>query len=116
MTSAPQLDSLPPVVRPDPETRLDQLLAEYATVKPLADKYAAQIKAITDGIKSELTTLHPERTEIMVVGDALANPLRLEAVQQWRIDTPRLKAEKPELYVRFAKQSTTWRLSQVKQS
>jgi predicted phage-related endonuclease len=104
------------VVRADPDTRLDQLLAEYATVKPIADEYAAKIKGITDGIKAELVTLHPDQREITVVGSVLADPLRLEAVQKWGLDTKRLKTEKPDIYVRYAKQRTEWRLCRVKPS
>jgi hypothetical protein len=103
-----------PVVRPDPDTRLDQLAAEYAALKPLADEYAARLKTIIDGIKAELVQLHPDQREIVLVGSTVSTPLRLEAVSCWRLDTQTLKAEQPGIYVRFAKQSTSWRLSQVK--
>lgn len=103
-----------PVVRPDPDTRLDQLAAEYASLKPLADEYVARLKTIIDGIKAELVALYPEQSEIVLVGSTVPLPLRLEAVTQWRLDTKTLKKDKPEIYVRFAKQSTSWRLCQVK--
>ena len=102
-----------PVVRPEPDTRLDQLAAEYAALKPLADEYAARLKTITDGIKSELAQLHPGETEILLVGSTTPTPLRMLAVTQWRLDTKRLKSEQPNIYVRFAKQSTSWQLRQV---
>lgn len=105
-----------PVVRPDPDTRLDQLAAEYYALKPLADEYAARLKTITDGIKAELVELHPDQREILLVGSTVPTPLRLEAVQQWRLDSKNLKQERPELWVRFARQSTLWRLCQLKQA
>jgi hypothetical protein len=105
---------LPPVVRPAPDTRLDQLAAEYASIKPLADEYTARLKTITDGIKTELVALHPDREEILLVGSTVPLPLRLEAVSSWRLDSKTLKKEKPEVWVRFARQSTSWRLSQQK--
>lgn len=106
----------PPVVRPPADTRLDQLAAEYASLKPLADEYAARLKTIIDGIKSELVTLHPDQREIMLVGTTVAEPLRLEAVTSWRLDTKTFKGAQPELYVQYARQSTSWRLSQMKQA
>ena len=110
----PLLVPTTPVVRPEPDTRLDQLLAEYATVKPLADEYAARLKAVTDGIKAELIERHPGEREILAVGPAGTSPLRLEAIEQWRLDTKGLKKDKPEIYVRFARKLTSWRLSALK--
>lgn len=103
-----------PVVRPEPDTRLDQLAAEYAALKPLADEYRARLETIVSGIKTELAQLHPGETEVLLVGSTVPTPLRLQAVTQWRLDTKKLKAEQPNIYVRFAKQSTSWRLDQVK--
>ena len=105
---------LPPVVRPEPDTRLDQLVAEYHSLKPLADEYKARLETIINGIKTELVALHPDREEILLVGSTVPMPLRLEAVSSWRLDTKTLKKEKPEVWVRFARQSTSWRLSQQK--
>ena len=103
-----------PVVRPDPDTRLDQLAAEYAALKPLADEYLARLEGIKTSIKSELVQLHPGESEIVLVGSTVPLPLRVKAVTKWSLDTKRLKAEKPDIYVRFAKQSTSWELRQVK--
>jgi hypothetical protein len=106
----------PPVVRPDSDTRLDQLVAEYELTKPLADEYTAKLKGIVDGIKAELVERHPEQREIVLVGTTATNPLRLEAVQRWQLDTKKLKSERPELYVSYAYQATSWRLCQMKQA
>lgn len=106
----------PTVVRPDTDTRLDQLAAEYAALKPLTDEYAARLKAITDGIKAELTALHPDQSEILLIGSTVDTPLRLEAITNWRLDSTKLKSDNPNLWVRYAKQSTSWRLSRVRQS
>ena len=103
-----------PVVRPEPDTRLDQLLAEYAALKPQADEYAARLKTVSDGIKAELVERHPDQREILAAGSAGTTPLRLEAVVQWRLDTTKLKAARPEIYAAYARQSTSWRLSQLK--
>jgi hypothetical protein len=105
---------LPPVVRPEPDTRLDQLVAEYHSLKPLADEYRTRLETIKSGIKAELHGLHPDREEILLIGSTVPDPLRLQAVSKWTLDTKTLKKERPELWVRFAKQSTSWELRQVK--
>lgn len=110
----PAQDYLPPVVRPDADTRLDQLVAEYHSLKPLADEYAERLETIKTGIKAELRGLHPDRTEILLIGSTTGDPLRLEAVTKWGLDTRKLKETEPETYARFARQSTSWYLRQVK--
>lgn len=114
MVEAANRPASPPVVRPDPDTRLDQLAAEYASLKPLADEYAARLKTIIDGIKAELVALHPDQSEITLIGSTVPDALRLEAVTSWRLDSKTFKKDKPEIWVRYAKQSTSWRLSQMK--
>lgn len=98
-----------------PESRLEALLAQYDLAKAEAEKAAESLKAITDGIKAELAAAAPEgETDIRVDSPDLAQPLRLSAVTSWRVDATKLKAEAPETYVRYAKQSTAWRLERVK--
>lgn len=103
----------PPVVRPPADTRLDQLAAEYASLKPLADEYKARLKTIVDGIKSELVQLHPNQSEILLIGTTTPLPLRVQAVTKWQLDTKALKAENPGLYVAYARRATSWELRQV---
>lgn len=98
------------VVKPEPDSRLDQLAAEYAALEPLAKQYAARLKEITDGIKSELATAAPGQTEMLLTSSYLAKPLQLQAVTKWTLDTKALKATDPETYVRWAKRSTSWTL------
>lgn len=123
MTSTPTLaqiadavtapDVKPATVRPEPDSRLDQLSAQYDLVKAEAEKAAGALKAVTDAIKLELSQLAPDATSVDLDSDHLARPLRLNAVTSWRVDANKLKAEDPETYVRYAKQSTAWTLKQV---
>lgn len=104
-----------PVVNPTPESRLDQLTAEYALQKPKADAATERLKELTDSIKAELATLLPDgATSILLTSPHLLKPLRLEAVESWRFDAKTCKTEDPHAYVRFAKKSTTWRLAAVR--
>ncbi|TCB97555.1 hypothetical protein E0H26_11595 [Micromonospora zingiberis] len=93
-----------------PGSRLDELLAAYAELKPAADEAAARLKTVTDAIKAELTEAAPGEQRIDVTHEALAQPLRLSYVESWRLNTKQLKAEAPEIYVRFAVKGGKWEL------
>ncbi|WP_428964128.1 hypothetical protein [Micromonospora fluostatini] len=93
-----------------PGSRLDDLLAAYAVLKPAADEAAARLKTVTDAIKAELTTALPDVQRIEVAHGSLAQPLRLTYVDSWRLDTKALKAEMPEVYVRYARKGGKWDL------
>jgi hypothetical protein len=103
----------PGVVQPEPDSRLAQLCARYDAAKIAADDAAGYLKSITDGIKVELAEAAPGETRVDLVHPALTAPLRLQAKTTWRLDTPRFRAEQPETYVRYAKQSVSWELRAV---
>lgn len=111
---APMIQPPPPVQIPvvlaTPDSRLEQLLALYAQYKPLVDEYTEKLKAVTDGIKVELTLAAPGHTKIKVDSPELTRPLQLMAVEQTRIDTKALHAEAPEVYAFFARKQTVWQL------
>lgn len=100
-------------VTPEPDSRLAQLAAQYDLAKAEADKAATDLKAITNAIKLELTNAAPGETSIDLVSDDLVNPLRLVAVESWRIDATKLKSERPETYVRYTVKGTSWTLRRV---
>lgn len=100
-----------PVVNPEPNSRLDQLAAEYALLKPQLEELTELVKGLTDGIKRELSTAHPTATDILLTSPHLRAPLQLQAVTSWRLDSKTLKTDQPETWVRYAKQSTAWRLA-----
>jgi hypothetical protein len=93
-----------------PGSRLEDLLATYAHVKPQADEAAARLKTVTDAIKVELMAAVPNAQRIDVAHEALAQPLRLSYVEAWKLDTKALKAEDPETYVRYARKGGSWQL------
>ena len=100
----------------EPGSRLDDLLATYAHLKPEADELAGRLKSVTDAIKAELslTILGTPALQVDVAHVALAQPLRLSYVERWDLDTKRMKVEDPEAYVRFARKSGRWELRGVK--
>lgn len=100
-------------VAAEPGSRLAELADAYAAAKPAADAAKARLDMITDAIKHELTMAAPSATRIDLTATGLEAPLRLAARSSWRLDTTKLKAEAPEIYVRYAKQSTYWELRAI---
>lgn len=91
-------------------SRLEDLLAAYALLKPQADEAASRLKTVTDGIKAELMAAAPKARRVDVDHPALAQPLRLSYVEGWTLDSKRLKAESPAVYVAYARQGGKWEL------
>lgn len=115
LASAPPPPPQVPLVTPETDSRLDQLAARYETAK--AEKEAAEkaLKEITDGIKAELSQRHPGQTEVLLSSPHLTSgPLQLKAVPKWSIDSKKLKVEDPVTYTRWARQSTSWYLNQLR--
>lgn len=108
--STEPIHSVPVQAKVESGSRLDDLLATYAELKPAADEITGRLKTVTDAIKSELTSAVPDTRRIDVAHEALAQPLRLTYVERWELDTKRLKVDEPSLYVRYARKSTRWEL------
>lgn len=103
----------PVLVTPAPESKLEQLHALYETTKADADAAAARLKTVTDAIKVELTSLHPEQPRLQLIGSA-GPPLALSYTETKRFDSTRFRAVNPETYAAFIKVSGSWRLAPVK--
>ncbi len=99
-----------PRAQVEPGSRLEDLLATYAQLKPTVDELTGRLKSITDAIKAELTTAVPNAPQVDVAHEALATPLRLSYVESWTLDTKRFKAEHPETYVMYARKGGRWEL------
>jgi hypothetical protein len=115
MTTQPTapIETPPVQVKPHGNSRLAQLHALYPDAKAKADAAAEELKAITDGIKAELVNQAPDAPRVDLIG-ASGPVLELRYVESWRLDAGRMKREDPETYVRFAKQSHSWRLAAAK--
>lgn len=101
-------------VKVEPGSRLQDLLAAYTHLKPQADELASRLKTVTDAIKAELATAAPDTTQVDVMDETLAAPLRLSWVERWDLDTKRMKAEAPAIYVQYARKSGRWELRAMK--
>lgn len=116
MTTQPEQPTPPPAVvpvTPAADSKLEQLHAVYAQRKAEADAATKALKEVTDGIKAELTAAAPDQPKV-ALSSAYGPPLQLTWVESWRVDATKLKAERPDIYVLFAKQSGTWQLKPAK--
>jgi len=112
--ASPPLQQPPPMVRPEPESRLDQLTARLEPAKEKAAQAKAELDELTTAIKVELSRLAPGATEIFLHSPHLTRPWQLTQVDSWRFDSTRCKAEHPEIYAAYAKKSTAWRLAAMR--
>lgn len=85
-------------------SQLADLAALYPELKAAADAATERLKAVTDAIKHELSKIPADRVELRHP----AIRLTLSRVESWRLDTKRLKAERPETYVEYARKSESY--------
>lgn len=112
MNDQPTIEQPPVQVAAEGGSRLEQLHAAYPAAKAAADEAAARLKAVTDGIKLELTQAAPDARKVELAG--IEGPtLRLTYTETWRLDSKKLKAENPETYVRYATKGGSWTLKAV---
>lgn len=95
-------------------SRLEQLADEYTRMKAAADEAKTRLDMIVDAIKLELHNAKPHSNKVEFTAPGLAAPLRMQSRTSWRVDTKMLKAEQPEVYVRYAKQYSYWELRTVR--
>lgn len=116
MTETTPVPQPPAVVKSRKGSRLAQLLDAYPDAKAAADEAAAQLKAVTDGIKFEAGQAAAGQPKVTICppGGSAAPKLELDYRESWRIDSKKLKAEDPETYVRYAKKSGAWYLNVAK--
>jgi len=104
----------PPVIRPDVDSRLAQMSAQYDLAKAEVDKATEALKAITDAIKVEMVKAAPGAHDIRLDAEGLERPLRLLAVTSRRVNSARLKAEQPAIWATYSDESTSFRLERVR--
>lgn len=109
----PTVETPPRQVQPRSNSRLAQLHASYAAAKAAADEANAALKAVTDAIKLEVTSVdaNARRFELLPANGVEAPALRLTYTESWRVDAKKLKRDDPETYVRYATKSGSWRLA-----
>lgn len=122
MTDQPAL--IPPPIEPPPllvdvttagpDDRLAVLYAAYPEAKAAKDDAEAKLKAITDGIKLELTTRAPEGTKKLELKGPGGVPLRLAWQITHRFNSKRFAAEQAAVYESYREPSGAWVLAPIK--
>lgn len=98
----------------DETDRLVTLYQAYPQAKADADAAAATLKAITDGIKLELTTRAPEGTAKFELKGAGGKALRLTWQVTRRFNTKRFTAEHPDVYEAYRESAGSWKLEPIR--
>ena len=116
--STPAVAEPPPLVvdvtTAAPDDRLAVLYAAYPEAKAEADEAAKRLRAITDGIKLELTTRAPEGTAKLELKGQGGTPLRLAWQVTRRFDTRLFQRDQPDVYDSYRKDSGSWVLAPIK--
>jgi hypothetical protein len=100
-----------------PESPLGAMLARLDAAEAEAAEAAANVKALKDGIKATLTALtapdgHPHLAYHAAADGAAPRTLRWQMSS--RLDTTRLKAERPDVCAAYVKESGAWVLAVAK--
>ena len=87
------------------KTEMTNKVRELKELKAMADELAAEITAIEDSIKADMTAQDVEEITVDVY------KVRHKTVKSSRIDTTALKKAMPELAARFTKETESRRFS-----
>lgn len=98
------------IITAQPGSRLGELAEMYAMLKPQAEEVKNRLEEVVNAIKLELNTAAPDSHRVQLQSPALTAPLELSARTAWKLDSKKLKAEAPALYVQYAVQTTYWEL------
>jgi hypothetical protein len=104
----------PTTVQPLPESRLDQLCAELASVEPEYDRVKARYDELRNAIKTEMAAQAKAGQELMYLQSAYLPPMQYKCYAEWRVDMKALKSGDPEIYVKHAVRKYVWKLEKVK--
>ena len=97
----------------DTVNTLVDLRREYADASAEAKAADERLSAAKDKLKTALSEASAGalRAELRVAG---YRPVTLIYTEPWRLDTKRLQAEQPAVYVEYAKRGSQWTLAEVR--
>ncbi len=105
---------VPLEISPEEGSRLAILHAAYFEAKANADSATRDLKAITDGLKLELTQAAPEGEAKIRLGGNAGPPLALTWVVTKRFNTNGFRASHEALYQQYLAPSGAWQLREAK--
>jgi predicted phage-related endonuclease len=108
-TTAPDKPRM--AITPVPGSVLENLLAQEHAAEAAQKEAYDRLKGLRDQVKAELTQAHPDITAFDIAGTPHRPAKTLNWVNTVRLDTKRLKAEQPRIYVDYAEFGGKWVLS-----
>lgn len=103
------------VVRAPSGTDLEHLRMLYADAKAAADAAAEQLKTAKNKLQTALAEVSEGAYRAVLYVDGY-KPVNLYYSEPWRLDSKRLQAEQPALYVEYAKRGSQWTMSESRGS
>lgn len=94
-----------------PQLPLVQLRAQYDYLKKVRDAAVEEFETVKAKLQTALSEASggAYRSTLLVPG---FKPMTLIYTEPWRVDSKRLKAEQPAIYVQYAKQGSQWTLAE----
>ncbi|TDP97671.1 hypothetical protein [Labedaea rhizosphaerae] len=105
-----------PTVRPEPNTKLGQLLALHDQLKAAAKHAENMFEACKAAIKAEATAAAPGARAVVVDSPDLAEPLRVFYSPRKRCNTKKMAAERPDVfavYQAYQEETPSWTVKAV---
>lgn len=99
------------VLRAQPGTELADLRARYAELKAAKDKATEEFDAVKTKLQAQLSEATEGATRSALYVDGF-KPMNLTYSEPWTVDSKRLQAEQPLIYVQYAKQGKRWTLAE----
>lgn len=103
-------DECNPVVQVGVTQELAQLQAEWAAAKAAKKQADEREKAATAKLKTAMFAASNNAPRSLLVIEGV-EPVGLTLSEPWTLDTKRLQAEQPQVYVQYAKQGERWTLA-----
>lgn len=89
----------------------EQAKAAVKAAKEEQDSLGAALKAHVEELR--VAQGYDPDTKVVLEGNGVL--VRVQPVTSWRMDTPRLKSEQPQIYAAYAKQSVASKLEVIAQ-
>jgi hypothetical protein len=99
------------VLRAQPATELADLRARYDELKRVRDAATEEFDAVKTKLQTALSEASDGALRSALYVDGF-KPMTLTYTEPWTVDSKRLKAEQPAVYVEFAKRGQRWTLAE----
>lgn len=103
------------VLRATPDTELAELRARYADLKRIKDAATEEFDAVKSKLQHQLSEATNGATRAVLYVDG-HKPMNLTYSEPWTVDSKRLQAEQPLIYVQYARQGKRWTMAESRSS